>query len=252
MEPRKSTQDFDQELLHLYDQYVHGGIDRRGFIDRAAKFAVGSVTAAMLLDQLSPDFAYGQQVKADDGRLKTEGVSYSSPNGNSKTSGYLERPANGTGKRGVSGTEPQAESAHRRHARRLALDNFMAFAPDALAPLGAIRDEDSTRALPQLDQAKTRETSAAAAWLNRPDCTGDWHRRLLLRRRVNMLALKLRTKARRYVHGNQPSAEDTAKIKSPMLIHCGERSDHDARRVRGRAEGRASIPVYTYGARSTA
>ena len=68
MTDRKTTSDFDQELLHLYDQYVHGGIDRRGFLDRAAKFAVGGVTAAMLLDQLSPDFAYGQQVKPDDAR----------------------------------------------------------------------------------------------------------------------------------------------------------------------------------------
>src|SRR5262245_5866535 len=81
---RKTTRDFDQELLHLYDQYVHGGIDRRGFLDRAAKFAVGGVTAAMLLDQLSPQFAEAQQVKPDDGRVKTEGVSYPSPNGNGK------------------------------------------------------------------------------------------------------------------------------------------------------------------------
>src|SRR5438093_7055742 len=85
---RKSSRDFEQELLNLFDQYVHGGIDRRGFLDRAAKFAVGGVTAAMLLDQLSPQFAAAQQITPDDSRLKTERVSYPSPNGNSTTKGY--------------------------------------------------------------------------------------------------------------------------------------------------------------------
>ena len=88
MNDRKTTKDFDQELIHLFDQYVHGGIDRRGFLDRAAKYAVGGVTAAMLLDQLSPQFAAAQQVKPDDTRLKTERVSYPSPNGNAKNAGF--------------------------------------------------------------------------------------------------------------------------------------------------------------------
>ena len=78
---RKTAADFDQELLILFDAYVHGAIDRRGFLNKASKFAVGGVTAAMLLDQLSPNFAAAQQVTPDDKRLKTESVEYPSPKG---------------------------------------------------------------------------------------------------------------------------------------------------------------------------
>jgi len=145
---RKTAHDFDQELLNLFDQYVHGGIDRRGFLDRAAKFAVGGVTAAMLLDQLSPQFAAAQQIKPDDARIKTERVSYPSPNGNEKTSGYLARPAKAGKLPGVlvihenRGLNPHIEDI----ARRLALDNFLAFAPDALAPLGGYPGDEIGRA----------------------------------------------------------------------------------------------------------
>src|SRR6476620_6253809 len=86
---RKTAKDFDQELLDLFDQYVHGGIDRRGFLDRAAKFAVGGVTAATLLDALSPRFAEAQQVSKDDKRIKAEFLEYSSPQGYGKMRGYL-------------------------------------------------------------------------------------------------------------------------------------------------------------------
>jgi carboxymethylenebutenolidase len=235
MTPRKTARDFDQELLNLFDQYVHGGIDRRGFLDRAAKFAVGGVTAAMLLDQLNPTFAEAQQVKPDDSRVKTDRVSYPSPNGNSKTSGYLARPTNAAGKLpGIivvhenRGLNPHIEDI----ARRLALDNFMAFAPDALAPLGGYPgDEDKARTLfAQLDQAKTREDFVAAAnWLqSRPDCTGKigavgfcYGGGI-----VNMLATRLPGLAAAVpFYGNQPTAEDAAKIKSPMLIHYAENDD---------------------------
>ena len=91
---RKTAKDFDQELLDLFDQYVHGGVDRRGFLDRAGKFAVGGVTAGMLLDALSPKFAEAQQVAPTDKRIKIESVEYSSPNGYGKMRGYLVRPAN--------------------------------------------------------------------------------------------------------------------------------------------------------------
>src|SRR5262245_21677496 len=96
---RKKASDFDQELLILFDAYVHGAIDRRGFLDKARKFAVGGVTAAMLLDQLNPNFAEAQQVPKDDKRLKTEYLEYSSPQGYGKMRGYLARPASaGAGK----------------------------------------------------------------------------------------------------------------------------------------------------------
>src|SRR6266567_5055536 len=232
---RKTANEFDQELLNLFDQYVHGGIDRRGFLDRAAKFAVSGVTAAMLLDQLSPVFAEAQQVKPDDARIKGERVEYPSPQGNSKTSGYLVRPAKTSGKLPTvlmvhenRGLNPHIEDI----ARRLALDNFLAFAPDALAPLGGYPgDEDKARELfPKLDQSKTREDFVAAAnWLKaRPECTGKigtvgfcWGGGI-----VNVLATRLPDLAAAVpFYGNQPSADEAAKIKAPMLIHYAEHDD---------------------------
>jgi carboxymethylenebutenolidase len=232
---RKKASDFDQELLNLFDQYVHGQIDRRGFLDRAAKFAVGGMTAGMLLDALNPAFASAQQVPKDDPRLKTESVEYPSPQGSSKTGGYLVRPANASGKLpGIlvvhenRGLNPHIEDI----ARRLALDNFLAFAPDALAPLGGYPgDEDKARELfPKLDQAKTREDFvAAAAYLKaRPECTGKigvvgfcYGGGI-----ANMLATRLPDLAAAVpFYGNQPSVEDTAKIKAPLLIHYAENDD---------------------------
>ena len=90
---RKTAHDFDQELLTLFDAYVHGALDRRGFLDKAGKYAVGGVTAAMLLDQLNPRFVEAQVVKPDDSRLKAEYVEYDSPAGNGKMKGYLVRLA---------------------------------------------------------------------------------------------------------------------------------------------------------------
>ena len=231
---RKTAAEFPQELLNIFDQYVHGGIDRRGFLERAAKFAVGGVTAGMLLDQLSPVFAM-QQVKSDDPRVKGEYVSYPSPNGSEKTKGYLVKPANASGRLpGVlvvhenRGLNPHIEDI----ARRIAVDNYIAFAPDALAPLGGYPgDEDKARELfTKLDQAKTREDFVAAAiWLKaRPDCTGKigavgfcYGGGI-----VNMLATRLPDLAAAVpFYGNQPSGEDAARIKAPMLIHYAEHDD---------------------------
>jgi carboxymethylenebutenolidase len=232
---RKTSKDFDQELLNLFDQYVHGNIDRRGFLDRATKFAVGGMTAGMLLDALSPRFAEAQQIKPDDSRLKTEYLSYPSPSGNEKTRGYLAKPANASGKLpGIlvvhenRGLNPHIEDI----ARRLALDNFLAFAPDALAPLGGYPGtEDEARALfPKLDQAKTREDFVAALnWLKaRPDCTGKvgavgfcYGGGI-----VNMLATRVPDLGAGVpFYGNQPPAEEAAKIKAPLLIQYAENDD---------------------------
>src|ERR1041385_7472288 len=95
---RKQASEFDQELLNLFDQYVHGDIDRRGFLEKAARFAVGGLTAAMLLDVLSPRFAEAQQIPTDDKRLKTSYVEYDSPKGSGKMRGYFARPAAAKGK----------------------------------------------------------------------------------------------------------------------------------------------------------
>jgi carboxymethylenebutenolidase len=232
---RKTAKDFDQELLNLFDQYVHGGIDRRGFLDRAGKFAVGGVTAGMLLDALSPRFAAAQQVPKDDARIKAEYVNYPSPSGSSTTRGYLVRPASAAGKlSGVlvvhenRGLNPHIEDI----ARRLALDKFVAFAPDALAPLGGYPgDEDKARELfPKLDQAKTREDFVAAAKFlqSRPECTGKvgavgfcYGGGI-----VNMLATRLPDPGAAVpFYGNQPSADDAKNIKAPLLIHYAETDD---------------------------
>src|SRR5574338_966181 len=231
MERRKAT-DFDPELLALFDQYVHGGLDRRGCLDRAGKFAIGGITAGMLLDALNPQFAAAQQVKNDDERIKAEYVTYPSSSGYDTTRGYLVRPAKASGKLpGIlvvhenRGLNPHIEDI----ARRLALDNFIAFAPDALAPLGGYPgSEDKARALfPKLDQAKTREDFIAAfEWLRgRPDvngkvgavgfCYGGGG--------VNFLATRLPDlQAGVAFYGSAPNLEDVPKIKAALLIQSAE------------------------------
>ncbi len=232
---RKKAGEFDQELLNIFDQYVHGQIDRRGFLDRAGKFAVGSLTAAALLDLLSPKFAEAQQVAKDDKRITAEYVEYPSPQGSGKMRGYLVRPSQAAGKLPAilvahenRGLNPHIEDI----ARRLALDNFIAFAPDALTPLGGYPgDEDKARTLfATLDAAKTREDfMAAAAYLKaRPDTTGRlgavgfcWGGGI-----VNMLATRLPDLGAGVpFYGNQPAAAEVAKIKAPLLIQYAENDD---------------------------
>jgi carboxymethylenebutenolidase len=231
---RKKASDFDQELLDLFDEYVHGVIDRRGFLDGAGKFAVGGMTAAMLLDALNPRFAEAQQVAEDDTRIKTETIDYPSPQGSGTMRGYLARPASGGKLPGVlvvhenRGLNPHIKDI----ARRLAVDRFLAFAPDALAPLGGYPgSEDQARALFQkLDQTKTREDFVAAVnWLKtRPDCTGKvgvvgfcygGGISNLLATRVPDLAAAVP------FYGGQPRPDDVSRIKSPLLLHYAEKDD---------------------------
>lgn len=225
----KTAQDFDQELLILFDAYVHGTIDRRGFLERAQKFAVGGMTAGMLLTALSPDFARAQVVLKDDKRIKTEMLEYPSTAGSGTVKGYLARPANTTGKLPVvlvvhenRGLNPHIEDI----VRRLALDNFVAFAPDALSPLGGYPgDEDKARELfAKLDQKKATEDFVAAANFlkNRPEssgkigvvgfCYGGGMAHVLS---VRMPELNAAVP----FYGNHPAAEDAAKVKAPLLIH---------------------------------
>jgi len=229
---RKTASDFDPDVLILFDAYVHGAIDRRGFLHKASKYAAGGMTAAMMLDALNPRFAEAQQVARDDARIKAEYVPFPSPQGNSTTKGYLVRPAGAKGRLpGVlvvhenRGLNPHIEDI----ARRLALDNFVAFAPDALAPLGGYPgDEDQARQLfPKLDQAKTREDFVAAYGFlkGRPECTGKvgvvgfcYGGGI-----ANVLASRLPDLGAAVpFYGNQVSAEDAAKIKAPLLVHYAE------------------------------
>ena len=226
---RLTSKDFDQELWLIFDDYVHGHIDRRGFLDRAAKFAVGGVTAAMLLDMMNPQFAAAQQVAKDDKRLKTEYVEIDSPKGYGRIKAYLCRPANTAGKLpGVlvihenRGLNPHIEDI----ARRLALDNFMALAPDALTPLGGYPgDEDKARELfPKLEQPKTREDFIAALHYlrTRPDSTGKVGAVGFCYGGgvVGMLATRVPELAAGVpFYGGQPTAEDTRNIKAALLIN---------------------------------
>lgn len=227
--PLKTAQDFDQELLILFDAYVHGTLDRRGFLERAQKFATAGMTATALLAALSPNFAAGQQIPKDDKRLKTEMVSYPSSAGTGTVKGYLAKPANATGKLpGVlvihenRGLNPHIEDI----TRRLALDNFLAFAPDALTPLGGYPgDEDKARELfAKLDQRKcTEDFVAAVTWLKARDdcsgklgvvgfCYGGGMTHTLTTRLPELNAAVP-------FYGNQPPVEDAAKVKTPLLIH---------------------------------
>jgi carboxymethylenebutenolidase len=232
---RKQASDFDQELLNLFDKYVHGDIDRRGFLERAAKFAVGGVTAVMLLDALSPKFAEAEVVPKDDKRLATSTIEFDSPQGTGKVKGYFARPASAKGKLpGVlvihenRGLNPHIEDI----ARRIALEGFDAFAPDALTSLGGYPgDEDKAReAFGKLDQPKAKEDFVAAAGVlkGRADCTGKigavgfcWGGGT-----VNLLATRLPDLAAAVpFYGAQPKAEDVAHIKAPMLIHYADKDD---------------------------
>ena len=165
---RLTAADFDQELLILFDAYVHGDIDRRGFLDRAQKFAVGGLTAAGLLAALSPQFAAAQVIAIDDKRIATETVSVASADGHGTVKAYVARPAGASGKLPTvlvihenRGLNPHIEDI----ARRLAVDGYLAMAPDALTPLGGYPgDEDKARALfARLDQKKTLPDFLAAA-----------------------------------------------------------------------------------------
>ena len=166
--PRQTANDFHPEVLKLFDQYVHGAITRRGFLSSAGKYAVvAGVTAEGLLAALTPQFAEAQQVQPNDKRIESEYVELPSPEGNGKVRGYLVKPAKAKGKLPLvlvvhenRGLNPHIEDI----ARRLALDNFIAFAPDALFTLGGYPgDEDKARELfPKLDQTKTRNVFIAA------------------------------------------------------------------------------------------
>jgi carboxymethylenebutenolidase len=229
---RKTAHDFDQDLLILFDAYVHGVIDRRSFLDQASRFAVGGVTAAMLLDQLSPKFVENQVVPRDDARIDAEYVEYDSPNGSGKMRGYLVRPNNASGRLpGIlvihenRGLNPHIEDI----ARRLAVANFVAFAPDALFPLGGYPgDEDKARELfPKLDQNKTREDFVAAyEFLKaRPETTGKVGAVGFCYGggMVNYLATRLPDLAAGVAfYGSAPNLEEVPKIKAPLLIQSAE------------------------------
>ncbi len=226
---RKQANDFPPEVLKLFDGYVHGRISRRAFLDGAGKFAVGGFTAAAMLESLRPNYAFAQQVGKDDSRIKTEYLTYPSPQGTGTMKGYFARPASATGKLpGIviihenRGLNPYIEDV----ARRLALDGFLAFAPDALTPLGGYpgNEEKAAQLFGQLDAAKrTEDLIAAAGFLKaRADCTGKIGvvGFCFGGTMANTFAVRMPDLAAAVpFYGGQPSAESAARIRAPLLIH---------------------------------
>ena len=229
---RKKASDFPQELLDLFNLYAHGEIDRRAFLDGAQKFAVGGVTAMALWESLRHNYAWAQQVPPTDSRIKTERVDVPTPQGHGTIKALLVRPANATGRLpGIlvvhenRGLNPYIEDV----ASRLGTSNFMALAPDGLTTLGGYpgNEEKGVEMFGQLDRNKLNEDWVAAArWLKaRSDCTGKigavgfcYGGGI-----VNMLAVRLGTDlaAGAPFYGGQPTAEEAARIKAPLLIHYG-------------------------------
>lgn len=230
---RKQASDFDQALLDLYDDYAHGRIDRRGFLQAAARFAVGGLTAEALLTSLTPNYAWAQQVAKDDARIKTEYLEYASPKGAGKMRGYMARPAELSGKLPAvlvihenRGLNPYIEDV----TRRLAVAGFLAFAPDALTPLGGYPgSDDEGRAMQaKLDPEKITEDFIAGAQVLHTHplssgkvgvvgfCFGGGM--------ANTLAVRIPAVIAAAVpfYGPQPVAADVPKIKASLLIHYAE------------------------------
>ncbi|MGW8248308.1 MAG: YghX family hydrolase [Acidiferrobacterales bacterium] len=226
---RKKASDFDQELLDLYDKYAHNIISRRDFFDRAAKYAVGGMTAAALIESLMPDYALANQVEKNDPRIKAEFINYSSPKGYGNIRGYLVRPG------GVKGKVPGVVVVHENRglnpyiedvARRLAVAGFIALAPDGLTPVGGYpgTDEEGKKLQATLDSGKLlQDFIAAFEWLKKdPGCTG----------KVgvvgfcygggvaNAMAVRLPDLGAAVpFYGRQPDSADVPKIKAPLLLH---------------------------------
>lgn len=229
---RMTAKDFDQELLQLYDYYAHGKISKREFLDRAGKWAVGGVTAVMLLQMLAPNYALAQQVAADDSGIVAERVTYPSPNGHGTVNGYMVRPA------GVAGKLPAVLVVHENRglnpyiedvARRVAKAGFLALAPDGLTSLGGYPgNDDAGRDLQsKVDPEKLMNDFFAGvefllaheASTGRVGVTGFCYGGGV----ANACAVAYPELAGAVpFYGRQPAVADVAKIKCPLLIHYAE------------------------------
>jgi carboxymethylenebutenolidase len=226
---RKAASDYPQELLDLFHEYQHGDIDRRTFLDRAGKFAVGGLTVAAIFEGLRPNYAWAQQVQPDDKRIKVGYETVQSPSGNGSIKGYLARPAKGKKSPVVlvihenRGLNPYIEDV----ARRLALAKFVAFAPDGLTSVGGYpgNDEKGAALFRTVDGKKmTEDFVAAAGWLKaRSDSTGKMGAVGFCfgGGMVNQLAVRLGPDLNAGVafYGRQPGADDVPKISAPLLLH---------------------------------
>jgi carboxymethylenebutenolidase len=253
---RKVASDYPQELLDLFHEYQHGDIDRRTFINRAGKFAVGGLTVAAILEGLTPNYVWAQQVPADDKRIKVGYEVVQSPAGNGSIKGYLARPAKGKKLPVVlvihenRGLNPYIEDV----ARRLALAKFIAFAPDGLTSVGGYpgSDEKGAAAFRTVDGKKmTEDFVAAAKWLKaRPDSTGKLGAVGFCfgGGMVNQLAVRLGADLNAGVafYGRQAGAEDVPRISAPLLLHyAGNDQGVNAGIANYEAALKANNKVYT-------
>jgi carboxymethylenebutenolidase len=233
--PRQTAADFHPEVLRLFDAYVHGAIDRRGFLDRAARFAVAGATAVGLLEALNPRFAQAEQVPAKDPRIDASFVELDAPKGYGKVRTYQVRPAKAGGKLPVvlvihenRGLNPHIEDV----ARRFALEGFFAVAPDALFPLGGYPgSEDKARELfSTLDQQKTREDFVTTAQALKKDARGNGKLGVVGFCYGGGIAHMLATRmpdleAAVPFYGMSPAPEEAKNVKAPLLVQLAENDE---------------------------
>jgi carboxymethylenebutenolidase len=229
---RMTAKDFDQELLELYDYYAHGQITKREFLDRAAKFAVGGLTAAALLNMMSPNYALAQQVNFNDEDILPEYITYPSPNGHGEVRAYLVKPAN------LSGPAPAVVVVHENRglnpyiedvARRVAKAGFIALAPDGLTSVGGYPGNDAEgRELQQTVDGEKLMNDFFAAYefladhsdtTGKVGCVGFCYGGGV----CNAMAVAYpELSASVPFYGRQAKAEDVPKIQAPLLIHYAE------------------------------
>lgn len=225
---RRHADEFPPEVLKLFDRYVHGLIDRRAFLTEAGRFTFAGMSAAAMLDALSPRYSWARQVEPDDPRIQARYVEYDSPDGSGRMRGYIASPAGGPPKAAVlvihenRGLNPYIEDV----VRRFGAADFLALGPDALTPLGGYpgNDDEGREMQRRLDRdTMTEDFVAAFGFLKTHGestgrvgavgfCFGGGM--------VNTLAVRLPDLAAGVpFYGSQPPAEDVPKIRAPLLIH---------------------------------
>ena len=236
MEPKRSK--IPAEAVDLYTQFIHGEVNRRDFLSGVKRFAIGGLTTAAIIEALMPNYALGQQVSRDDERIRASYETLPSPEGNGYIRGYMVRPFSADSRNETQAKLPGVIVIHENRglnphtedvARRFALANFMAFAPDALTTVGGYPGDDyqGGQLFRTIDRSNmTADFVAAARWVkSRPDCNG----------RIaatgfcfgggmsNTLAALLGTDlaAAAPFYGRAPAVEDVPKIQAAMLIHHG-------------------------------
>jgi len=238
MEQTNERKKMPAEAVELYSRFIHGEISRRAFHDGVKRFAVGGLTAGAVIQALMPNYAMGQQVRKDDERIKASYETIPSPNGHGYMKGLLVRPFSADSRTETPAKLPGVIVIHENRglnphtedvARRFALENFMAFAPDALTSVGGYPGDDYKGGLlfGKLDGAKrTQDFLAAARWLKaRPDCTGQIAATGFCfgGGMSNALSVQLggELAAAAPFYGGAPPAADVPKIKAAILIHHG-------------------------------